>query len=498
MSERAEGTENGMKNAAVRAYLSRYVVPFYYEYGDYETLRDHFLELPEESYHSSKLAGKGKWIRAGFWENYRSGKDSLPEMDLYSYLPSVFTEAEGDSHTPNPGVSLVYKTDGKILNLEYVNTDKTMGFNLTELGILLFRNGTGFVWYETGFAQKEITITEYEAFQHEFKELARVYKGGAEAESGKPPKKMMRRKTGKDSYESFRMGEWLSKILFSGELRIRFWAERKTEMEGKAAVIPDKALLFQYVFCDGPESVGDHDPAFRIANGYDDKYSIPEDIGKSMYRPFGNSCFYVSKAGMACVATNTNTNEEFYKHQFAARFKRDYFFIFLLLSYQSFSCAHYAKLLAKLPADLAVYREDTEQENKLESLNGEITLFLVKSVFGSVSNMHHQNEVYRYGKTALHIEEDLQSLTIGLSALEELEKERRDRKVNTALAFFGFIIVVSALIDGLNLFDFISGPGMGMWHWIVFAVILLICGGFGVYLFRATRKKKDDKKRHVN
>ena len=73
-----------------------------------------------------------------------------------------------------------------------------------------------------------------------------------------------------------------------------------------------------------------------------------------------------------------------------------------------------------------------------------------------MSNIHHQNGVYRYGKTSLCVEEDIQSLTVGLDALKDMEKEKRDRKVDFAVLMLSFLVFVSAWIDGLSLVDWIA------------------------------------------
>ena len=278
-------------------------------------------------------------------------------------------------------------------------------------------------------------------------------------------------------YEPFCLGEWLSKIVAADDLGIRFWAERETKPEdGNRARIPDKALLFQYLFIEQATDQERNNLVFRIANGYDEKYNAPDDIDENLYKPFGNTCFYVSKAGMACVVKNADSNETFFDGQFKGNYVRDYFFIYMLLAYQSYSCAHYSRLLTKLPADEKLFNKKAVYVDKLESLNGQINLFLVKSVFESVSNIHHQNGVYRYGKASLCIEEDIHSLTVGLDALKDMEKEKRDRKVDIALVVFGFMVVVSAWIDGLNLVDWFmkNDKNINPWHMGISVGIILL------------------------
>lgn len=480
-------------NSGLRKYVSRYVVPFYFDYekNGYENLRQHFLKSKIDN-QALGLPSDGKWVNAGFWENYKSGKDTQAEMDIYSYLPSVFLEEKNSDEkvVSNLGTSFVFKSNGKLFGLEYkYNEEKNIAFECKDLGILLLRNGIGFIWYETEF-KKEVSLDEYVAFQHDFKELARTHNEKFVEKNIVADENNKKRWDG--SYNSFCLGEWLSKVMAADVLGIRFWAERETKAnEGGNVRIPDKALLFQYLFIEQATDQERNNLVFRIANGYDEKYNAPEDIEENLYKPFGNTCFYVSKAGMACVVKNADSNEAFFDGQFREKYVRDYFFIYILLAYQSYSCAHYSRLLTKLPADERLFNKKAVYVDKLESLNGQINLFLVKSVFESVSNIHHQNGTYRYGKAALCIDEDIQSLTVGLDALKDMEKEKRDRKVDIALVVFGFMVVVSAWIDGLNLVDWfmVKDRTINPWHMGISIGIIVLTLYLIITLLWNRRKK---------
>ena len=62
-------------NSSVKNYVSRYVVPFYFDYenGGYESLITHFINNDIVNSELG-LPKDGFSINAGFWENYKSVK----------------------------------------------------------------------------------------------------------------------------------------------------------------------------------------------------------------------------------------------------------------------------------------------------------------------------------------------------------------------------------------------------------------------------------------
>lgn len=472
----------------IRNYVSRYIVPFTFESGDYEALTDFYLNLPEEDLKALGLPGKSRWTT--FWEE----KEKLPEMDIYPYLLEIWKEDREKLH--NLGTSLVLHTDGALMKACYRTRDNAeLTGRCLNLGLFLFRNGVGFVWYDFEFA-KVPELSTYMDFQHDFKELAR------------PHRDNLYRKTGRDTFENICMGEWLAGVLYARERGISFWTERKISVGEKEMIIPDKALLFQYLFLQDKETRTRRSVAFRVANGYDGFYHLPELSEGDLYEPFGNATFYAARNGFSYVVSNDGTNEDFFSHGFAGKFTGDYFFIYILLLYQVYSCTFYSSRLTKIPARLTAL-EEQEGAEKLEKLSAEISLFLVKSVYESVSGIEHQNGAYRYAKKRLCLEEDLKSLTIGLEALTNLEKEKRkaaeeeeekrkqekmekkDRRLNTGLVIFGFLVVISAIVDAMNLVDWFKNNfnEMNAGHWSLLAVILAITLSLIFVLVKNDRKE---------
>lgn len=501
----------------INTYVSRYIIPFYYEDNGYFKIVEKFRCDNGKDYKVLGLPKDCRWVEKGFWENYKGDDNTQPEMDIYTYLLEVLKEDKDSTNGANLGTSFVMKTNGSIINLQYMphKNSNPIDFKCSDLGILIFRNGIGVIWYDVEFG-KSLTSDEYIVFQHDFKELARTHS------------EKFRKKTGKDNYDTFCMGKWIALVLDTGALGIRFWAERKIENKESAGhiCIPDKALLFQYLFVDEAENQERMDLAFRIANGYDTKYNSPTTLEGELYEPFGNTYFYTSKSGTAYVVSNNASNATFFEDNFKGKYIRDYFFIYVLLLYQTYSCAHYSRILTELPADVQAIESDRMYLSLLESLNRQINLFLVKSVYESVSNIQHQNGAYIYGKKALRIEEDMKSLTVGLEALREIEVERqkeideekerelekieqiareelikkekaeqelidkKERAINKGLVVFGFLVVISTAIDALNLVDWFNDNTMEIGHWISLGVIAVLTVFMFIVLIVNLLKKK--------
>ncbi|WP_314971367.1 hypothetical protein [Peptostreptococcus stomatis] len=481
-----------MINATIKKYVSRYVVPFYFEYENdgYTRLVKYFLN-DERDYRALGLPKDCKWVKRGFWENYRSDEVRQPEMDIYTYLLEVFNDEE-DTNLNNLGTSFVLKTNGSLFNLQYVNLEESddISFKCNDLGVILFRNGIGFIWYDIKFGTN-ISIEEYVNFQHYFKELARTHS------------EMFRKKIEKGKYEVFCMGKWIANIINSHELKIKFWDERKTKLYNtkQEICIPDKSLLFQYLFIDTIEELERIDLAFRIANGYDTKYNSPSNLKNKIYEPFGNTCFFTTKAGTSYVVSNNESNEIFFKENFKGKYIRDYFFIYVLLLYQTYSCAHYSRLLTKLPAEIKDIENNEKHIGKINDLHSQINLFLVKSTYESTSNIQHQNSAYVYGKNSLRIKEDMKSITVGLDALHVIELERqkaedyvitnrKDRAINIVLVIFGFLAVFSVTIDALNLVDWFNSHNLVWGHWVSLGIIIVLTVFMFIVLIVNTSRKK--------
>ena len=490
----------------IKKYVARYVVPFYFpsENNGYSQMLTFFRHYPNPN-HKAALPIDGTWVEKGFWKKDAEHTTVEMETDIYQYLFKGFEEHQEACarNGTNLGVSFIYQSKHHFIEIKYcVNGNPVLLYGLN-MGVLICRNGVSFIWYEIGFPDA-IDQENYIQFQHQFKELTSL--GELIMKSDVTTKNQI--------VESplFCMGEWLKHVVDPFEFPIHFWSEREVFLEtsGQKEMIPAKALLFQYFFVETEERQERCKLAFQLANGYDTKYEPPLTLLEECYEPFGNTCFHISKSGFAYVVSRTTLSEGFFKNNFPYKFVKDYFFIYLLLLYQTFSCAQYSRLLTKLPADTSAFEHEVAHLDTLESLDTQINLFLIKSIFDSISSVHHQNGCYKYGKMALCIDDDIHSLKVGLDALRGIEREkyenqcaliekmelkireRRESAVNCAVTVVGFLVVISTIMDVLNLVDWflVSKYRIHSWHIMALGIVAVITLLIFVCYYKFIRKTK--------
>ena len=582
-----------MINYQVSASLLRYIVPFTYE-GDFDVTCAKIDREGADSVIPGRPSDRG-WIR--YTPSRVSG-----ESDLYAYIREefMFEDPEGaqpqrgssqpsaqpggeaatrSSSSPQPGAALKPLSDkksgaqwvhrkidkgtplarlvllpnykiktgkgGKNPQIEadawdglYENATK---IDLTRMGIYLFRNGFGFVWYELDPGR--ISSERLMEMQNLIKELNR---------------------TTKIRLLKIVMGKMLTDTMKF--LDVRFLTERKStypamlraakrfieafpyeKKEYSAQTLasaaadyptfPDKAVMFSYAYMynpENPEELGDEMErnflSFYLTKGYLPVYDCSPKIAEKIVNPFRNAIWYASSEGASYFNWGRAEKQEFYTGGILAKIRNDYFPLFIKTLYQSYSLLLFGrKIQEEIPAE-QIERMSDEDYERIARRYEEINLFLTKSMATSVSHIDHQSEFYNYLKDSLRIAEDARSISIGLDAVAALQKEERHRKetlrlaeqsrlekeneeeekqrdnaVQRVLEIISYLAIASALIDS---YDFISKLAFGeaeSWGWMlsryptVFIVELLVILAIaliavrGLYLIRKnTRKKKDE------
>ncbi len=502
------------KNYSVQSLSMRYVIPFRVgEEYSFEEAVD-MIECQTASTKSGKEVSL--WIRQ---------TESKAESDIYEYVRNEFRfddqsseEGIGDN---NVGASWLHKdsslseeSNGKgLLGADSLLYDNTFGKNgffnnswkiiINNLGLLLFKNGIGIIWYEL-MLPDNISSDELIAFQNNIKELNRTESLNLWRITMCQPAfgYICERKIIKDNKEIIRYGvpfslaEWIHEQI--ADLKPSYFACRKSSYKSKLKMaysllsgkdceivgnpdiqleknmVPDKSLLFSYVsFGENLTSNELLEVAFYLSKGYTDSYKMTSEVENEGYKPFENIQWYAAKEGSAIISAG---DAEMMKSGLLKKVEGDYFDLFLRIVFQSYSLLHYAeRIQSDLSGEVSKYLVNPI-DSEITKLYGEINLFLAKSMATSVSYIHHQNEYYIYLKDRYRIHEDVKSVSSGLAALDSLQREereaeddriqkeqeekekKRDNKLQAIMGLFALLGISSALTDCFDFIAKFSGP----------------------------------------
>lgn len=451
----------------------RYVVPFKFE----DTFENALKKVEKQ-----KEVKKNK-VRT-IWER-RTAEKKQAESDLYDYIRNEFRflgddtilseeklgaewifwrSDEASSKDGQRIKGLLYYPEGlkkkKDDNPEGWIIPESWNVTVTNLGLMLFRNGLGMVWYELKVPQNRIKSDQLKKFQNDIRELSRSRASVVWEKQEEEPEMgiVLSEKKGYKTYISpFSFANWINDII--GFLNIRYLAERKysyskmiknnmnalkglqnevlereESIKNEYSNAPDKAILFSYVSfeqSEGSDSRNDkYSLVYHITNGYKDSYHYSDEIANEIKSPFNDVYWYATQEGAAYLAWVGEDNKEVFKSLIPSKVRTDYFALYMKILYQSFSLLLYAeKIQTNILASSEKYIAEP-LDKKITNLYGEINLFLTKSMATSVSHIHHQSEFYVYIKKQLRIQDDVESLTLGLNALDAIQREQRQREEN--------------------------------------------------------------------
>lgn len=423
----------------------RYIIPFMFHS---EATYDKLVE---------EIAGQSEW-------NLQKMHEQKVEQDLYDMILNCF---EMDGKQNNVGCSFEYcMQEENILEVNYTRFDRDFVVAVTQMGLYLFRTGVGFLWYEIKVPE-DAAADEMILFQNEFKELSyeRFVTRRTEDE------RYTFEKNG-DTKTGVLMGHLISRLLERLPFTVTYFAEREDCLEeGKS--IPDKAVLFNYIVMEGENEEQWWDYIYRITNGYNKRYMRKPDFADDIMEPFEHSYCYATSQGCGYYAVPDEGNHHFYTETLKKRVMFEYFLLEILSLYQFYSILKFTKNMEnELSAERDKYLADSEEIlSTLKNLSADINIFLVKSVYSSVSHISHQNDFYEYLLGRLRIRQNIEGLTIGLDSLQRLqearekervqrienleneERELSDDRLNIGLGLISILALISAVADGYGAAD---------------------------------------------
>ena len=252
--------------------------------------------------------------------------------------------------------------------------------------------------------------------------------------------------------EEFSIGKWIYEKLQVLSCDVSFHMLRgllnskdKNKDDFYDGRIPKCALLYNYFAYDKETNEASCEQqldqellnrAVLLTGGHNRRYLQAKDMSDHAYHPFKNAYWYVSDEGCGCYVYKNEKNREYLESNLSDKVRKEYFILYMLLLYQSYSLLHFSeKIEYELSADAKEYLDSSDAYNQqLKEIQTEINTFLLKSVHTSVSQVRSQNDFYNFAKKQLRIREEIQSLTAGVDFLEELletqeEKRQRDKEI---------------------------------------------------------------------
>ena len=493
----------------------------------YDFIREEFLFADDKRPLSDTKMG-GRWM---YWNSKELGTGSQAIEELAFIKPSVLKDWENKSKEEQISVFT-----------------SALRLRITNLGLFLFRNNLGMIWYELEPDKKPFSSALLVNVQNQIKELNRrnavyLWRCG----KGTPPAYSV-------IYEEitpeikhfctpFSLGHWLTGKI--GFLHKNYLVEKKTALPSliksynrflqkcKCAnpefspeaqvpqwdcVVPDKSILF--TFCTlfdmpsrNPSSSNNdswearHKLAYNLTNAYNDSYDCSPDTFKTMRHPFKDAIWFATKEGAGYYKWPNDSNKMTFERVIRIKVATDYFAMFIKALYQSYTMMLLAKQIQdEIPAESFEKMSDTgykEISRKYEEVNH----FLTKSVVTSVSHIHHQGDFYQYIKKQLRIDEDARSVSAGLDALSALQKEKkdeeekqRDENMQNVMGMISLLAIASAFVDSFDFVAKFSGNTEGGWSdlasspaimltEIILCILIFIISGYAIYYVYRNKKR---------
>ncbi len=384
------------------------------------------------------------------------------ERDTFEYLyRSLFYEND-NCHI---GSGWRYSLAKAPLHLRYYPDEEqreiSYSFSVKTMGLYIFRTNVGVLWYEITLPKKNgreenklLDASVLVDFQNRFKELN--YRRNKNFTVVSP--------LGEE--KTLVMGDVIDGLLKSLSSDIHYLNGTRESDDGGER--PDKALIFNYVLTEGQGYDEDelHRSSYALANGYNYRYRMAKSVKEDFIEPFDKACWYASRGGCGYFAyVDEAEDNSFFRRVLPKRIRGDYFFMYILVLYQTYSILNYLRrLMQYYPADPKKYFEP-EQAEELDIFTAEINTFLMKGMYSSVSNVNHHNVFFQYLQKRLSVKEDIESITMGVNAMakvqrvykekeetrlkaeEEKREARHGSQLNLILTVISLLSVFSALVD---------------------------------------------------
>ena len=423
--------------------ITRFIVPFYFD--------------PKiKRFDEAETSSEGKW---------KLSPKNDQESDLYRFINNCFIEKESSEADSDPlpdnssalaAMYDYYLEKNKLPTFKYTKEDGSQtNISPEKIGLILFKTGVGFWWIEIRLNDRDLFID----FNNEFKELARINRIGTEItrtieDNTRVPENAFYHndkiyKYVDNTYRGVMVREQLDLLGCTYE----FVSSRKTDHGD----LPDKALLFNYAIFNSSENF--ERESYRLTRGYSNNYKISDSLKIDILKPFDNVIMCATSEGCGYYGVKQSEHDVVVEYP---KIAKDYFRLYILALYPSFSLLSFSDRIArKLTLSPEEYgRYSSAIYNESRELNTEI-MYLSKSIYSSVSFVQHQNDFYDFVIKKLKIREGIKSISTGIDALRDLQRnleneksEKRGRILNIILAIISIVGILQSVSAVFDIIDF--------------------------------------------
>ena len=439
--------------AYVKTALLRYIVPFWIKFAPEYGFADVCKELDREDMVPVTVFEPWHHIYEYIITSLTPGSHSAPLGRAWEYRRCELPEGRIGIECPRPKTPLNH-------------------LRIAHISLVLFTTGVGFLWYEVNCDSNKtghlrgLKLPELLWLQQHLSTAQKETYPILFTQSGTKQTPL----------------EWAGGFLRQ-QLGDKVCYFENRDLDG--ATVPYRMLHFADAVIYGENQKPLVTRTCQLARGFGYASTPGDKLSEQFYNAFEHTYINIGREGCAYIADEDAP--PFSRENFLERFEKCYFWIYLLMLQQSYALKLFARRIAQSASDDP--DADTEDTNQLLL---EITAFLVRNEFASVSDIHHINGFYRYGLEQLNIKEESAVLHDGLDALTQLQNSSRriqetqrekksDERLESALALLALLAVISAVCDSVGIITGILDESLkGVW-WIPVLLMWLLVGGI-VYL----------------
>lgn len=390
------------------------------------------------------------------------------EKDLYDYITDLVGEGENNSIASSWKLPKEHFHRDRFLSEV---SQKEMSWKFKEIGLLIFHDGIGILWYEID-ACSIVDMEDFLDFAYSLKELSRgdneknyslinipvsgkedVQYKVLEQDKNIEVLELKETKQGmiavcKKKIQLYRdvLSKYISCISIDS-----FFSNRKKE----GIILPDRGIAFSWIYeiVDEKNNIKAHDLAFHLGRNYKSSYEMATNYREQdFYEPFDDSIWYGSLEGCGNY-TGPTRQKEFYNSGYEQRLNT-YYYIYILCLGQYYSLLQLAQDISTLPTDDRMY---STRSNILEKMLDKIHIFNLKNNYSQVGHLTQHNEFYDYLQSKLGINKMQQELEVELQSLYEMvdrkQAIRNAERYKILTILSGIFVLIQTLVGVADLYD---------------------------------------------